>query len=63
MLRNGRELLAPGNIDWEPCNDDREADIGRRGEVFVDGGLAMIEVLICTEQDKTSCADEKEEVG
>ena len=62
MFRNGRELLPPGNIDWEPCNDDREADMGLLGEVVVEGGLAMTEAFIRAELDKTDCADEKVEV-
>lgn len=32
MLRNGRELLAPGNIDCEPWSD-REDDMGREEEL------------------------------
>jgi hypothetical protein len=51
MLRNGRELLAPGNIDCEPCID-READMGRLGEVLCEGKLDMTGAFIGTASDK-----------
>lgn len=41
MLRNGRELLAPANIDCEPCSDDREEDAGLFEEELLGGELAM----------------------
>ena len=44
MWRNGRELLAPGNIDCEPWRD-REEDSGR--ELEEAGGLAMTSSQVC----------------
>lgn len=35
MLRNGRELLPPGNMDCEPWSD-REDDMGREEELVGD---------------------------
>lgn len=47
MLRNGLELLAPGNIDCEPCMDRLEEDMGLELKAELFGGeLAMARSFI-----------------